>query len=94
MQAESDKITVIPHAFDQQQILFWNRRVGFCGYGERKPVNFLTDSRNQCGLTDEEKREVVRYVDRNVGRVKRTPTIERLFGHDYRLDSSGYIASE
>ncbi len=88
------KITVIPFLDSQQQIIFWGRRVGYCGTGDNCPVMFLTDARGQCGLTLDEKREVVLYVEEHVGLIKRTPTIEALFGNDYSTDDCGCIIRE
>jgi hypothetical protein len=75
------KIALMPHAADQQQILFYDRRVGYCGYTPNMPVCFLTDKRNQCGLTKDERIEVLQYVRDNVGPIKWTPQTGELLKH-------------
>lgn len=73
-QREHERISIIPFVFDQQQILFWNRRVGYCGTGPNMPVTFLTEARGQCALSDDEKRDVIRYVISRLGSIK--PTVQ------------------
>lgn len=65
------KIRLTPHVADQQNILVYDRRVGYCGTKPNMPVCFLNPK--ECRLTADEKREVVAFVQEHVGRVKPTP---------------------
>lgn len=71
-----ERISLEPFMFDQQQIKFYGRRVGYCGTRAGMPVNFLTDARSkhgpQCGLTDSERTEVLAFVIQQLGSVKKT----------------------
>lgn len=66
------RISLSPHVADQQNILFYGRRVGYCGTLPGMPITFLTDSKGQCGLTAEEKTEVIAFVIGELGHVKQT----------------------
>jgi hypothetical protein len=79
---EIQRIAIIPFVLDQQQILFWNRRVGYCGIGPNQPVTFLTGAKDQCALRDDEKRDVIRYVVAQLGSVKSTSQTERFLEND------------
>lgn len=71
-----ERISIEPFAFDQQQIKFYGRRIGYCGTKPNMPINFLTDARSkhgpQCKLTPEEKTEVIAYVIEQLGSVRKT----------------------
>ena len=69
----TQRIQIIPLAFDQQSILFYGRRVGYCGDKPGMTVKWLTDAQSkhgpQCGLTDEEKDECRQYVIDQLGSI-------------------------
>lgn len=69
------KIRLTPHVYDQQNILFFDRRVGYCGTKPNMPVCFLNP--RECRLTDDEKREVIAFVQEHVGHVKPTPQTKK-----------------
>lgn len=60
------KLTPLNGAADQLNILVNNRRVGYCGNRPGMPVTFLTRSRGQMKLTEEEMDAVVAYVRKTI----------------------------
>ena len=72
-----EKIRFTPHFADQQNVLVFDRRIGYCGTKPNMPVNFLHPK--ECGLTDEEKREVMAFVIGVLARVKPTPQTLQYF---------------
>jgi hypothetical protein len=85
---ETQRIAIIPFVLDQQQILFWGRRVGYCGTGPNMPVTFLTDSKDQCGLQDDERRDVIRHVIATLGSIKPTPQTKQWIDEELRGGAS------
>ena len=75
------KITLQPFVGDQLSIHVWGRRVGYCGNAPGYPVCFLTDKRNQCGLTRLERIEVLQHVRDTIGDIKPTPATKDLLEH-------------
>ncbi len=69
-----DKIKITPFFQDQQNILFYGRRVGYCGTKPGMPICFLHP--RQCQLTDDEKREVVAFVVQTLGSIRPTKQTE------------------
>ena len=88
------KFQLTPHILDQQNVLFHGRRVGYCGDKAGMPICFLIE--DQCKLNDDEKREVVAFVIKQLGSAKITPQTAAYFptipegGNDEQsVDDSG-----
>ena len=71
-----NRVELKPHVLDQQQVLFYGCLCGYCGTREGMPVTFLAETRGQIQgqnkLNNEEKADVIAYVQEKVGAVKRT----------------------
>lgn len=69
------RISIEDFVQGQKQIKFYGRRVGYCSR-PGLPLSFLTDAKNQCGLTPEEKTEVIAYAIGELGHIRKTPQTE------------------
>ncbi len=82
-----DKFTLHKHFKDQQQVRMWGNLVAFCGLREGMPVCFLAGKMDK--LTPDEKADVLDFVQRQVGAIKRTPQTREAFDVlDARTDPS------
>jgi hypothetical protein len=78
------KIRIKHHALDQNQVMFYGRRVAYCGQRPLMPVCFLIDE--QCPLDDEQKTEVIKAVWEQIGQPKKTKQTEPYWPNDIRTD--------
>jgi hypothetical protein len=82
-----DKIQITPHMDHQQRIHYWGVLVGYCSTRPNHKIHFLLGELDS--LTDEEKADVIEYVQEHVAPVKRSNETKEAWDVIDRRHSTG-----